>query len=753
MDDSSLQTLGTMSMSNIADTLTQGVQELVQCQRSDDSSEFNSSLTASLQELSLRLSQLTANGGHAGKDHEERRALAQKSRKMLQEASVKFQEGKTAPALTQSLQGCVIALRAAEHASAQQVVAAGEPVLQTLGILERSSVSKQIFLNMKLLGMRLTKFLELCGRRVHDLKGPKRQSKVQANVYAISRLFPSLIHTLENTLSRPNSACDRASKDIMFSLVRWAVKAIVHDFTTTDTDESQINSDVGRFVTTVDSILEDVDKVKTTADFDKVQGNVQWLVSFCLSVSKVSCNSQDEKDIAIACKHVVCEMETLKSSLAGDSIADIALAKEVVKDFIEVTEQSVNTALLRLIVSVFSQLHPPLDNLVHEVLSANKKLENRKQEDISVDLMDEHADRLFHIAQFATFCTSDVKASQAIANSFHLAQLVEKELVPASMSLYVNPGDIGARTHLKTLRTLWKTEMNCLESYVLEIVDHTAFCVIADAVARKIASSVKTDLYSQDRDWLRLSVSRIVKLCQTSVDFAWKEVITASTSQSNQQLPEDHPIIRVERSSWEATAALKMVMLNIEDLGAHKVMIRRVQLMVTCMSAMVECLVDANKTENLQTKSQVRVLTSVSRTTIGPTEDSLENGAYDTKTETDAKRTTRILGKSFKNITINNSRVSKLTRQVDTVKLFDIPFNGSLAPDEKKNTESQEADISKSEKALKNVPDTKPKPPIRDEENPEVKDVYRKVKVHSSSSGVRSPLKQINNQLNSVGIK
>ena len=54
------------------------------------------------------------------------------------------------------------------------------------------------------------------------------------------------------------------------------------------------------------------------------------------------------------------------------------------------------------------------------------------------------------------------------------------------------------------------------------------------------------------------------------------------------------------------------------DLHVHKVMIRRVQLMVTCMTAMVECMVEANKT-GLTLASQsagVKVLTSVSRINI-----------------------------------------------------------------------------------------------------------------------------------------
>ncbi len=93
-----------------------------------------------------------------------------------------------------------------------------------------------------------------------------------------------------------------------------------------------------------------------------------------------------------------------------------------------------------------------------------------------------------------------------------------------------------------------------------------------EAEARRIASTVKKDQYSQNRDWLRLSVSQVVRLCQMAVDFAWKEMSSSTTESGGpNRLPDDHPIIRVERSTWEVQAALKMVIANVEDLHAHKV--------------------------------------------------------------------------------------------------------------------------------------------------------------------------------------
>ena len=37
-----------------------------------------------------------------------------------------------------------------------------------------------------------------------------------------------------------------------------------------------------------------------------------------------------------------------------------------------------------------------------------------------------------------------------------------------------------ARTQLKTMRQLWRSELECIESCILDIVDPTAFCVIVE---------------------------------------------------------------------------------------------------------------------------------------------------------------------------------------------------------------------------------------------------------------------------------
>jgi hypothetical protein len=42
-------------------------------------------------------------------------------------------------------------------------------------------------------------------------------------------------------------------------------------------------------------------------------------------------------------------------------------------------------------------------------------------------------------------------------------------------------------------------------------------------------------------------------------------------------LADDHPVIKMERSTWEVRSALSLVLGSLENLTAHKSLVRRVQ--------------------------------------------------------------------------------------------------------------------------------------------------------------------------------
>ena len=101
---------------------------------------------------------------------------------------------------------------------------------------------------------------------------------------------------------------------------------------------------MGRFVRCVDTVLDSIGRLgnNTFSEFEEVQNETEWLISFAMSVAKTFSHSQDEKDIVNGCNHLVNELGNLKEAMGSENLENLELAKAVAKDFAEVTEQSVN---------------------------------------------------------------------------------------------------------------------------------------------------------------------------------------------------------------------------------------------------------------------------------------------------------------------------------------------------------------------------------------------------------------------------
>ena len=101
---------------------------------------------------------------------------------------------------------------------------------------------------------------------------------------------------------------------------------------------------MGRFVRCVDTVLDSIGRLgnNTFSEFEEVQNETEWLISFAMSVAKTFSHSQDEKDIVNGCNHLVNELGNLKEAVGSENLENLELAKAVAKDFAEVTEQSVN---------------------------------------------------------------------------------------------------------------------------------------------------------------------------------------------------------------------------------------------------------------------------------------------------------------------------------------------------------------------------------------------------------------------------
>ena len=166
------------------------------------------------------------------------------------------------------------------------------------------------------------------------------------------------------------------------------------------------------------------------------------------------------------------------------------------------------------------------------------------------------------------------------------------------------------------------------------------------------------------------------------------------------------------------------------------------------MTAMVECLFDANKTEMLTATGQtgVKVLTSVSRINIsfGQTTTVAQPELEPDQRKLSKPNKSRVLSKSFKNITMNNTigvgGKSNIFKNLEVISFHD----GLL---QSKTLEKSVPFVSRKMACHGDAIEELNQDSIVAENN---KDIFRKVKLHSDSEGFRSPLKQINNQLVSI---
>ena len=150
---------------------------------------------------------------------------------------------------------------------------------------------------------------------------------------------------------------------------------------------------------------------------------------------------------------------------------------------------------------------------------------------------------------------------------------------------------------------------------------------------------------------------------------------------------------------------------------------------------MVECLMEGNRTSDPPNcSSRVKVLTSVSRINIGA------NKSMEVEDETRKKISGRIFSKSFKNITLNNT-IGVSRKNSMQLKAFAMSFHGGASEVALKGTVDICSRKNMTKDFASSTADQVQSVATPKSENPK-KELYRKVKLHSTSVGFRSPLKQ-----------
>jgi hypothetical protein len=319
-----------------------------------------------------------------------------------------------------------------------------------------------------------------------------------------------------------------------------------------------------------------------------------------------------------ACRNIVSELESLKISLVRshdnqNCYSEVKLGREVVGDFVEILEQTVNSALLSMIIKAYTLVHLPLDKLI---LSVNLGQDDDVVEKL-VQEFDKNTDVIFQIAHLSTLCCTDKKRSQAINSALNFMETLEKEIVPASLRIRpnVNSDRVEEKNHLRCLRQLWKFEVESLEESLMGIVDPTAFCLLAEREITSCSKVLKNSAYTQNSMFLREELMKISKISKSVVDFAWKierDKQKDGTFSEDNQLTEKNPIVKVERSIWEVEAATTLTLKDIDDLNLHKSMLKRIQVLNTAIKDLVSYLMEK------ENSNQASASSSESHESLGP---------------------------------------------------------------------------------------------------------------------------------------
>ena len=515
--------------------------------------------------------------------------------------------------------GATQALKISEYISNHEMIyKTAAPVLEMLDILERSAAvaSRNVFLNLKLFGMRLATFLELIVIRMRDLRNRVSKMTITAQTDTLRKLLPVIIQNLPSTTpsssnSKELSVFTGTSRQLFFNLARSSINKIIDNFQLSEIQfenqaYSSINSlgfvEPGSFIQKIDQILEQLNNHKLKMDralFTEVQSSADYIIQFALSIAKVSKQNKDtnnadagKNDIMNACRNVISEMESLKISLTKgedqNCYNEVKLGREVVGDFIEILEQTVNSTLLSMIIKVYTSAHLPLDKLIIGVSLDNddEAINNL------VNNFDENTDLIFQIAHLSTLCCTDKKRSQSINSSLHFMEALEKEIVPATIRIRPSSNSDGVeeRNHLKCLRELWKNEVDSLEESLMDIVDPTAYCLVAERELVACAKLIHDSAYTQASEFLRSQLIKLTKISKYIVDFSWK--IERNTSKDLAKIEDNNPVVQAERSIWEVEAASVQTLNSIDDLNLHKSLLKRIQVMVTSIKSLIKCLMN-----------------------------------------------------------------------------------------------------------------------------------------------------------------
>ena len=346
----------------------------------------------------------------------------------------------------------------------------------------------------------------------------------------------------------------------------------------------------------------------TAKDLDEIEQLVERVLRQALTVAKAA-NPEDDGEISLACKRLLTDLKSIKQRLPQAEEVEQESFRGLV-DPLELLEQRVNGALLRMAINTLSNPTTPLDSFLSAVLDSSVPTASRTKEDLEeeVQAVDQQAEQVVQLCHFCRTLTSSQDLAQNLLSLAGVLETVEPDLVPSGLQLYLQPEDRSTRKAAAIARNLWRRLLEELGMLVHQLVDPTAYMVILAEEASGLGRQFKEQLYSQEGS-LDAFLGRLVAMAETGVDLSWRGLGASAP------LDENHALVKTERSVWEVRAARRLLSDNLEDLSVHQVALRRVQVLVTALGDLVSSLSD--REEDGEENEDEKLLASLSSSCSG----------------------------------------------------------------------------------------------------------------------------------------
>ncbi|XP_071522132.1 uncharacterized protein [Panulirus ornatus] len=484
-------------------------------------------------------------------------------------------------------------LMAWDRAQFRRVTESLEHLQQCLNHLEQTHSIQHLPDKFQAVVSASVDLLRLLEVRCGDLYRQAQQETVRVLALQYCHTLPLLASTCAATVTQPLSKHIRASRELVSSHLQMLLtdlhSHVGHGVLEYDMDEA------GSFITCVDKVLELLlESQDTSGSVSKYVGSFSERVKPLLEkvlrhgIAVAYFSSPDDNHIIMAmCENVLKQLKILVSLERNETpdAVDVEISCDVLGDSVELLEQKVNTALIRLIVQTFSAPIAPLQNLM-EVLSPEANTVDQKTLDTRIKDFDLHVDHIFQVGGFATACTTDIERVRLIQDSLLTLEWMEGCLVPSVVSAYKDPHP-NACAHAHMLAGHWVVAVKQLWDCLDHIMDPSAFSMVSKHEVHCAWAQLKEHLYTQDVPWIRKQVTRVATLTSRILSLHGK-----NTFLTDPQVDDLQVAIKEVMKSAEAVFA------SPTDLSRHRSMIKRVQLILTLLARLSNSLNENNLLSN-----------------------------------------------------------------------------------------------------------------------------------------------------------